>query len=511
MTFLEVRGISKSFGPVQANDDISLSVMPGEVHTLLGENGAGKSTLVTILAGLYQPDAGRIFLEGKEVIVSSARVANQLGIGVVHQHNMLVPNLSVTENIMLAQKGRYRETRRQLTQQIGEVAQAYNFQIRPDALVRNLTVSEKQRVEIIKILVLGTRLFIFDEPTSALTPQEAKDLLRIMRQLTDGGHAVIFITHKLDEALSVSDRITILRQGRLITTLENEGLDRYLLAQLMVGREVAQEYDRPDLDPHPFGLVCENLYVRGDDGSLAVRGLTLSVNGGEIVGVCGVGGNGQQQLAEAVAGVRSVESGRVLLNSQDITHMSPYNLRKKMRLGVIPGDRQAAGTIMEMSVAENLVSDRFAEPPLARFSFVDSRAVYIAAEKLRKEYDVRTHSLHQRISELSGGNQQKVILARVLSQSPRALVAVFPTLGLDIGAMEYVHHELLEQRTNGAAVLLISTDLDEIFALSDRIAVMFEGKIQAVVSAREANVQKIGALMAGIPLEQANATAELWS
>lgn len=494
---LEVRGISKAFGLLQANSDISLSVMPSEIHALLGENGAGKSTLVQILAGLLHPDRGQIFVDGQEVTIASGRDAIRLGIGVVHQHTLLVPALSVLENILLGVKGGYRQSHRAVLENMARVADSYHLRADPNTMVNHLTVSERQRVEIIKILIQGARLFVFDEPTSALTPQETQELLEVMRRLAGEGHAVIFITHKLSEALTVSHRVSVLRRGKLVTTQPNNGIDPYELSRLMVGREVASDYERPEKEPGVPLLECENLHIRGDDEMPAVRGLSLVVRAGEIVGICGVDGNGQQQLAEAIAGVRPIEAGRILLAGQSIANLTSGDLLR-MGLGVIPGDRHTSGVILQMSVATNMVADRFDQAPFARHTFVNSSIVDKHAQALRDEYDIRVPSVQQQIEELSGGNQQKVVLARIFSRHPKVLVAVFPTLGLDIGATEYVHRKLLEQRAAGTAILLISTELDEIFALSDRIAVMYEGKIQNILPSREARIEDIGALMSGI-------------
>ncbi len=496
---LEMRGIVKQFPGVLAADHIDFDVRAGEVHALLGENGAGKSTLMKILYGLYHPNAGEIFLNGTKADIRSPADAIALGIGMIHQHFMLVPTLTVAENVALGLSS----TRGALldldvvTARINELADIYGLHVDPAAPVWQLAVGERQRVEIIKALYRGAALLILDEPTAVLTPQEVDELFKTFHQMVADGHALIFISHKLHEVLAISNRISVLRDGRHVGTISVKDATKQTLARMMVGREVLLQYDHRDVATGDARLQVTDLRAQSDRGTEALRGVTLEVRAGEILGLAGVSGNGQRELAEAIFGLRTLTGGTVMVDGQDVTGKSPATLN---RLGTsyIPEERMIDGVIKDFTVAENLILQDHSNRPYAFSIFMNPRAISRRAADLIQRFNIRTPSQETPIKSLSGGNIQKLVLARELARDPGVLIAAQPTRGVDIGATEYIHQQLLAQRAKRTAILLISEDLDEILALSDRIAVIYEGEIVGVVDRAEADVERLGLMMAGV-------------
>ena len=494
---LELKGITKRFGSLVANDRIDLSVAPGQVHALLGENGAGKTTLMNVLYGLLQPDEGEILLDGKAVQFHSPRDAIAAGIGMVHQHFMLVPVFSVAENVTLG----IEETRppglldrRRTRRDVRELSRRYGLDIDPDALVENLPVGIQQRVEIVKALVRQASVLILDEPTAVLTPAETEDLFRIIRQLKAGGTSIVFISHKLKEVQAIADTITVLRRGAVVgerppSASEDE------LASLMVGRNVQLRVSKQPAKPGDAVLDVNGLTVADETGRVWVSRTSLQVRAGEILGVAGVQGNGQTELCEALMGLRPTVAGQVLLNGQDLTHATP---KQRLRAGIayVPEDRQEDGLVSDFPVADNMVLDVYDQPPFASGINLNLGAIASNAAERIREFDVRAPSAQVAVGTLSGGNQQKVILARELGRENKVLIASQPTRGLDVGSIEFVHRRIVEQRDHGVAVLIVSSELDEIYALADRIAVMYEGKITGI---RPPTVpaEELGRLMAG--------------
>ena len=503
---LELRGITKRFPGVLANDRVDLDLRRGEVHALLGENGAGKSTLMNVLYGLYHPDEGEIFVGGEAVKMSSPKEAIARGIGMVHQHFMLIPVMTVAENIVLAVEPRragvlldYGAARRA----VGHLAQSFGFAIDPDALVQDITVGQQQRVEILKALYRRADILILDEPTAVLTPQEAVELFGILRTLTREGMSIVFITHKLNEVLDIADRVTVLRRGKVVETLPVEGATEEQLARLMVGREVLLQVDKGTPSPAEALLRVEGLHVRDDRGLEKVRDVSFEVRAGEIVGVAGVDGNGQTELIDAISGLRRIESGRVELTGHDVTNESARGHFDE-GLGHIPEDRQRRGLVLEFSVAENIALHDYAEPPSSRFGWLYPKRLIERAATADPPNSTYAEATPQTdAGALSGGNQQKVILAREISRDPRVLIAAQPTRGLDVGAIEFIHRRLVEERDEGRAVLLVSLELDEILGLSDRILVMFEGTIVGEFPPT-ATEEELGlAMTGGVKKEQA--------
>jgi simple sugar transport system ATP-binding protein len=493
-----MRGITKRFPGVLANDHVDFDVHQGEIHTLLGENGAGKSTLMKILYGLYAPDEGEILVNGEPVEINSPNDAIANGIGMIHQHFMLVPPLTVAENVTLGMPS----DRRPLmdldgvSQRIHELSDAYGLQIDPDVQVWKLAVGEQQRVEILKALYREAELLILDEPTAVLTPQEVDELFVTWRRMAAEGHALIFISHKLHEVLDISDRITVLRDGKLVGTVPKVGATKESLAQMMVGREVLLEVGRAAVEVGGVGIAVEGLRGLGDRGTEALRGVTFEVRSGEILGIAGVSGNGQKELAESIAGLRPITGGIVSIAGTDVTGASPGE-RRAAGFSYIPEERMQEGAIGDFTVSENIILLNHGHEPYTHRGFLDFDAIEERSADLIEAFDVRTPSQATPLKSLSGGNIQKLILARELSSQPKALIASQPTRGVDIGATEYIHARLMEQRDAGVATMLISEDLDEILALSDRIAVMYEGKIVGIVDRAEASVQELGLMMAG--------------
>ncbi len=500
---LEMRGITKRFPGVLANDHVDFDVARGEVHALFGENGAGKSTLMRVLYGLYRPDEGEIYLRGERVTITSPAVAIQHGIGMIHQHFMLVQTLTVAENVALGLKS----SRGPLTDlgrvsgRIRELSRTYGLKVDPEAYVWQLSVGERQRVEIIKALYRDVRLLILDEPTAVLTPQEVRDLFAVLKQLVAGGLSIVFISHKVNELLELSRRITVLRAGRKIATVDGADATPAELADMMVGHQVTEVGLPSDGHRGPAGLAVSDLRVVGDRGAEAVRGLSLRVHDGEIVGIAGVSGNGQRELAEAIAGLRPAVSGRVEIGGTDVTGSHPRAVREA-GLAYVPEERMRDAVIGEFTVAENLMLGTSADPAYTRWGLLRHRAIRRHCRQLVAEFDVRTPGLDTPARNLSGGNIQKLIMARELSGSPKVLLVAQPTRGIDVAASAYIHQRLIAQRADGTAVLVISEDLDELMAISDRILVIYEGAMISEADPRTTSREAIGLLMAGVAAAQ---------
>jgi ABC-type uncharacterized transport system ATPase subunit len=476
---LELHGITKRFPGVLANDHIDFDLRRGEVHALLGENGAGKSTLMSILYGLYSADEGEILMNGEPVEISSPKAAIERGIGMVHQHFMLIPVMTVTENIVLANEPVHRGVlidEPEAEERVRNVADRFNFAIDPHAKIQNITVGQQQRVEILKALYRNADILILDEPTAVLTPQEASELFQILHSLTEEGISVIFITHKLNEVLEIADRITVLRRGKQVETIPRAGATEAGLARSMVGREVLLRVEKKPATPGEPLLQVEDLLVRDDRGLDAVRGITFDVRAGEIVGIAGVDGNGQSELIDALTGLRHPTSGSIRVAGEDVTGETARGVLDA-GVGHIPEDRHRRGLVLEFNLAENLVLHDYGKEPFSRFGWLNPRRLFGWARRLLQEFDVRGGGPETRGASLSGGNQQKVVLAREINRDPRLLIAGQPTRGLDVGAIEFVHQRLVEQRDEGKAVLLVSLELEEILSLSDRILVLYEGRI----------------------------------
>ena len=494
---VEMAQIVKRFPGVLACNCVDFDTRSGEVHALLGENGAGKSTLMKVLYGLYQPDGGMIRINGRETRITSPLDAIAQGIGMVHQHFMLVDTLTVAENVALGLPSGLVLGLRQVEARIQSLSQDYGIQVDPRAPVWTLSVGERQRVEIVKALYRGADLLILDEPTAVLTPQEVDELFTTLRRMAADGHSLIFISHKLHEVLALADRITVLREGKLIGTQPREGVTRSQLARMMVGRDVLLA--RTHL-PVPLGevkMALEHVSVRGVTGQMALREVNLQVRAGEILGVAGVSGNGQRELAEVVAGLRPAASGQIALDGHDVTHHSPAQ-RTANGLAYIPEERMVDGVIQEFTVAENIILQDHTRQPYSNGIFINFGEVARQSSELVNQYRVKTPTIDTPVKSLSGGNIQKLILARELARNPSVLIAAQPTRGVDIGATEYIHQRLLDQRSEGTATLLISEDLDEVLALSDRIAVLYEGRIMDIVERDKTSAEEIGLLMAGV-------------
>jgi len=507
---LELRGITKRFPGVVANEHVDLSVEPGEIHALLGENGAGKTTLMNILYGLYHADEGEIVIDGQPVRFHSPGDAIAAGLGMVHQHFMLIPVFTVTENIMLGVESVRRFgllDRAAARQRVVEISREYGLQVPPDAVVEELPVGVQQRVEIVKALYREAQVLILDEPTAVLTPQETEELFRVMRSLKEAGKSIIFITHKLKEVLAIADRITVLRRGKVVGSAIPSQSSEEELASMMVGRTVQLRVTKSEGKPKSEVLEVDDLVVHDDRGQVAVDGISFDVRAGEVVCVAGVQGNGQTELVEALTGLRPVVSGTIRVAGHDVTRASPHSVLHA-GVGHVPEDRIQDGLVVEFSIADNLVLDSYDLPPFARGIVRDEKAIVEAAEERRKAFDIRTPSVQQPAATLSGGNQQKVIVAREFSRPIRLLIASQPTRGLDVGSIEYIHQRILQKRDEDVAVLIVSPELDEVLALADRIAVMYRGQVTAILPAAEATRERVGLLMAGVHEARAGGGAE---
>jgi general nucleoside transport system ATP-binding protein len=495
---LQARGMTKRFPGVLANDHIDLDLRPGEVHALLGENGAGKSTLMNVLYGLYRPDEGQLYVKGKEVRFTGPSDAIAAGIGMVHQHFMLIPPLTVTENIMLGGETTNAGVldRGAAARRIRELSASYGLQVDPDAKIEDLAVGMQQRVEILKAFYRNADILILDEPTAVLTPQETQELFKIMRGLADSGKAIVFITHKLKEVLAIADRITVLRLGRIAGTADPRTATEADLASLMVGRSVLLEVEKRPAEPGKPVLQIEGLEVKDNRGHMAVDGLSLQVRAGEIFGIAGIEGNGQSELVEALTGLRKAQRGTIRLDGRDITSI-PTRTLIDLGLAHVPEDRHKHGLVLTYPITDNLTLCTYDEEPFARAGFRNEQPILSFARRLTRKFDIRAPRVQTLVRNLSGGNQQKTILARELSREIRLLIASQPTRGLDVGSIEFIHKQIVAQRDEGVAVLLVSAELDEVLALSDTIGVIYKGKLVATMPRAEATREKLGLLMTG--------------
>ena len=493
-----MNNIRKEFPGIVANDNITLQVKKGEVHALLGENGAGKSTLMNVLFGLYQPEQGEIVVRGEKVKITDPNVANNLGIGMVHQHFMLVDKFTVTENIILGNEPKKfgKINIKKAAKDVQDISNRYGLKVDPYAKIENISVGMQQRVEILKTLYRGADILIFDEPTAVLTPQEIQELISIMKTLVNEGKSIILITHKLKEIMAVCDRCTVIRRGKGIGTVDVSDTNPDKLAAMMVGREVNFSVEKDPANPKETVVRIKDLTVNDSRGVTAVNNLSLDLKAGEIIGLAGVDGNGQSELIEAITGLRKVESGMVSLNGKDVTNFKPRKVTES-GLGHIPEDRHKHGLVLDFTIGENIVLQTYYHKPYSKNGILNHQEIYQKARTLIEDFDVRTPSEYTLARALSGGNQQKAIIAREVDRSPDFLIAAQPTRGLDVGAIESIHRRLVMERDKGRAVLLMSLELDEILNVSDRIAVMYEGEIVAIVDADQTNERELGLLMAG--------------
>ena len=501
---IEMLNIRKEFSGFVANDNITLQLKKGEIHALLGENGAGKSTLMNVLFGLYQPEKGQIKVKGEPVNITDPNIANDLGIGMVHQHFMLIDTFTVTENIILGKETTKRGVIdiRTAEEEVRKISERYGLDVDPQAKISDISVGMQQRVEILKTLYRGADILIFDEPTAVLTPQEIKELIQIFRTLIKEGKSIILITHKLKEIMEVCDRVTVIRKGKGIGTVNVSETNPIELASLMVGRDILFTTEKTDAQPTNNVLEIKGVVVKDSRGVEAVRGLNLSVRAGEIVGIAGIDGNGQTELIQALTGLRKAESGSVKISGKEVLNLSPRKITES-GLAHIPQDRHKHGLILNYSIGENMVLQTYYQKPYSNMGIMNFKQIYDKARALISEFDVRTPSENTPARALSGGNQQKAIIAREVDRNPDILIAAQPTRGLDVGAIEFIHKRLIEQRDKGKALLLISFELDEIMNISDRIAVLYEGEIVAIVDPKETNEQELGLMMAGSKRKEA--------
>lgn len=495
---IEMLGIRKEFGSFVANDNITLQLKKGEIHALLGENGAGKSTLMNVLFGLYQPESGEIKVKGKTVKVTDPNVANELGIGMVHQHFMLVENFTVTENIILGNE----LTKagivniKDAAKKIQKLSEMYGLDVDPNAKIEDISVGMQQRVEILKTLYRGADILIFDEPTASLTPQEINELIQIMKRLIQEGKSIILITHKLKEIMDVSDRVTVIRKGEGIGTVVTAETNPNELASLMVGRQVEFKTVKSEAHPTDDTLVIKDLVVADYRGIDKVKGLNLTVRKGEILGIAGIDGNGQSELIEAITGLRKSKSGSITINGTNLTNKKPRKITES-GVGHIPQDRHKHGLVLDFSIGHNIALQTYYQDPISKNGIMNYSKVSELAQKIITDFDVRTQGEHTPARALSGGNQQKAIIGREVIRDPELLIAALPTRGLDVGAIEFIHQRLIEQRDKGKAVLLLSFELDEVMNVSDRIAVIYDGQIVDTLLPKETSEQELGLLMAG--------------
>ncbi|WP_166238038.1 ABC transporter ATP-binding protein [Paenibacillus turpanensis] len=503
MPVVEMRGITKRFGTFTANEDINLMVGKGEIHALLGENGAGKSTLMNILFGLYQPDEGEVLINGKKTRINGPNDAIANGIGMVHQHFKLVEPFTVTENIVLGSEPKrgMAVDYRTAEEQVGRISEQYGLKVDPRSKIEEISVGMQQRVEILKTLYRGADILIFDEPTAVLTPQEIHELIEIMRNLVKEGKSIILITHKLKEIMAIADKVTVIRRGKVIDSVEIAQTTEADLAEKMVGRHVSFEVQKTEASPGEVILDVKNLRAKSVKGVDVLQGISFQVRAGEVLGIAGVDGNGQSELIEALTGLRPVSGGEVLLRGKAITGQSPRAITES-GLSLIPEDRHKHGLVLDFTMSENMVLNTYFHPEFLKSGLLDHEAIKAHADKLIREFDVRTSSLANPARALSGGNQQKAIIAREIHRNPDLLIAAQPTRGLDVGAIEYIHKRLIEQRDKGKGILLISFELDEILKVSDRILVIYEGRIVGEVDPKLTNDQELGLLMAGSTAEK---------
>ncbi|MGT2932729.1 ABC transporter ATP-binding protein [Streptococcus catagoni] len=500
---IEMKGITKKFGDFVANDHINLTVRKGEIHALLGENGAGKSTLMNMLAGLLEPTEGDIIVNGKPVLIDSPSKSSQLGIGMVHQHFMLVEAFTVAENIILGNETTKngRLDLKKASHEIRELSTKYGLSVDPDAKVADISVGAQQRVEILKTLYRGADILIFDEPTAVLTPSEIQELMVIMKNLVKEGKSIVLITHKLDEIRAVADRVTVIRRGQSIETVNVAGVSSKELAEMMVGRSVSFTTNKKPAEPKEVVLSIKDLLVTENRGVPAVKNLSLDIHSGEIVGIAGIDGNGQSELVQAITGLRKASSGTITIKGQDVTHYSSRKITE-LSVGHVPEDRHRDGLILDLSLAENTALQTYYKEPLSKNGILNYNKINEYSRKLMQEFDVRGANELVPARGFSGGNQQKAIIAREIDRNPDLLIVSQPTRGLDVGAIEYIHRRLIEERDKGKAVLVVSFELDEILNLSDRIAVIHDGKIQGIVKPENTNKQELGILMAGGSIDE---------
>jgi simple sugar transport system ATP-binding protein len=489
-------GIRKTFPGVVANDDVDFELMPGEVHALLGENGAGKTTLMNILYGIYRPDSGRIYVKGKEVSINCPADAMKLGIGMVHQNFLLIDRFTVAENVALGFAKKQIRPDVEVKRRIIELGERYGLKVDPDAYIWQLSAGEKQRVEIIKALYRESDVLILDEPTSVLTPIEVNELFSTLKKLKSEGKGIVFITHKLEEVFQIADRITVMRKGRVVGVKRREETSKEELARMMVGREILFRVEKKEREKGPVVLEVVDLRALNDKGVLALKGVNFKVHSGEIFGIAGVAGNGQKELVEVITGLRKALSGKVLINGIDVTNRSPKDIGL-LGTAHIPEERVKMGIMPGMDLSENLILKRYFLPPFCRKGVLDLKSIRSNAEKLKTEYDIVAPSIRTKAKFLSGGNIQRLILARELSSVPKLVIAAHPTYGLDVGATEYIRRKLVEERDKGAAVLLVSEDLEEVLSLSDTIAVIYQGEIMGIGKPNEFSMEEIGLMMAG--------------
>lgn len=494
-----MKNIVKSFGPLVVNDHVNFDVKPGTIHGLLGENGAGKTTLMNILYGLYQPDSGEIYIHGKQEHIDSPSKAISLGIGMVHQHFMLVRPFTVAENIVLGfeTKGMRLVDLKKAREKILSLGERYNLKVDPDARIAELSVGEQQRVEILSVVYYGADILILDEPTAVLTPQEVRELFHILHLMRESGKSIIFISHKLEEVLEICDEVSVLRDGKKIGTVPAGSVTKKELTKMMVGREVLFDFAAVDRVPGKVIMEVERVSALSDKGLPALKEVSLELREGEILGIAGVDGNGQKELCEVLTGLRPIREGRIKLKGQDLSHGKPKDF---IRAGVahVPEDRHHLGLALNMNVWQNFIIKEFDTPRYSKWGVLRGNKIKEDCLQMVKQYDVKTRSIYTRVRQLSGGNQQKIILGREIGCNPSVIIVNQPTRGLDIGATEYVRQQLLEQKKKGVAILLVSADLDEVLQLSDRIAVIYEGRIMGVLEKGEFDIERIGLMMAGV-------------